>query len=208
MKDILLLGKKIKVEDCEIVLDYDATSDSDFTKLFQVMAGNWYHDGEYLIGEELENKGGILFSKEKFNFNVLLTIEMATILPATRDLNAVWCASWDSNTDYLKEAYVCGLNGWYDNLSGIERCGENGFYTSTSLYEYKLGEFIKMDCGSIGGHCFMYVDGKLITEICDPHPLYEGYIGISPYCTKLKIKRITVRKIHFSERHQYYEPEF
>ena len=78
MKDILLLGKKIKVEDCEIVLDYDATSDSDFTKLFQVMAGNWYHDGEYLIGEELENKGGILFSKEKFNLS--RTIRTSTIL--------------------------------------------------------------------------------------------------------------------------------
>lgn len=208
MKDIMLLGKKIVVSDCEIVLDYNAMDECDFTKYFQVMAGKWYHDGEYLIGEELQNKGGILFSKEVFDFDCLLTIEMATVLPATRDLNAVWCASWDKETDYLKEAYVCGLNGWYDNLAGIERCGENGFYTSTSLYKYNVGEFITMDCGSIGGHCFMFVDGKLITEITDPHPLYSGHIGISPYCTKLKIKRITVRKIKYVSRHQVYEPEF
>ncbi len=203
--EILLLGKKILVDESEIVFEYHG--EKNWEDYFTVKAGKWRYDNGYLIGKELENKGGILYTKQSFAFDIMMTFKMASVLPATRDLNAVWCSQWDEKTDYLGDSYVCGLNGWYDGLSGIERSGAHCFYTSTSLYKYNPGEEVEITCGSINGHCFLLVDGILITELHDNHPLTKGYAGFSPYCTELKIKDVVIRKIKYLERHQIYYPE-
>lgn len=208
MENIYLLGKEIRPDECELLLDYDAAGDVPFEELFQVMAGSWKHENGCLIGTETGNKGGILFTKDSYDCDVLMTVEFATVLPATRDLNTVWCAHWDEKTDYLGESYVCGLNGWYDGLSGIERNGGNGLYTATSLYKYEPGKFVTLICGSVEGHCFLVVDSKLICEVKDPDPIVGGHAGISPYCTMLQIKRIQVRRLRYGQRHQHYDPEF
>lgn len=206
MNEINLLGKKIIIDKSEVLLKYDCQDD--FLEYFKVMTGNWHLENGYLIGTELENKGGILYTKERFEEDIMLTFKVSSILPATRDLNAVWCSNWDLNTDYLGDSYVCGLNGWYDGLSGIERNGEKGFYTSTSLYKYIPGTEVELTCGSINGHCFMLVDGRLIIEVCDNHPLKGGHVGFSPYCTQLRIRDICIRKIYWESRNQYYEKKF
>lgn len=137
----------------------------------------------------------------------MMTFKITSVLPATRDLNAVWCSEWNLETDYLGNSYVCGLNGWYDGLSGIERNGENSFYASTSLYKYNPGEEIEMTCGSINGHCFMIVNDILITEYKDTFLLLTGYAGSSPCCTEFKIKDVEIRKIKWERRKQKYLPE-
>ncbi len=204
-KEIKLLGKTINIDECEIVFEYHG--EENYLDYFKVMAGHWRYIDHAIIGEEPLNKGGIIYINQEFDFDIMMTFKMATVLPATRDLNAVWCSHWDEKTDYLGDSYVCGLNGWYDGLSGIERSGEYGFYTSTSLYKYTPGTEVEITCGSINGHCFMLVDGVLITELFDNHPLVGGYAGFSPYCTRLKISDVVVRKIKYKPRHQMYELE-
>ena len=119
MKEIHLLGKKIIPERSKVLLDYKPGPD--WQNYWTPMGGHWEYQEGCLIGTEDGNKGGILFSKEAFDTNVMLTFTVSTVLPATRDLNAVFCAHWDQETDYLGESYVCGLNGWYEHKSGIER---------------------------------------------------------------------------------------
>ncbi len=206
MQDIYLLGKKIIIEKSPIVLNY--RGEQNWQDYFMVMAGNWTYDNGFLIGTEIENKGGILYTKECYDFDIMLTFKCQTVLPATRDLNALWCSNWDNSADYLSDGYVCGLNGWYDHLSGIEKCGEHGFYASTSLYKYVPGTEVEITCGSINGHCFLLVDGKLVLEIVDDFPLTSGHAGFSPYCTSLKIRDVTIRKICWEKRLQSYEKEF
>ena len=210
--DLLLLGKQIIFDESEVLFDFTASKlTKQHQKLedyFKVMAGKWYLDGEYLIGEEPKNQGGIIYTNTPFEGNILVTAYLKTMLPATRDVNAVWHSKWDETTDYLGDSYVCGLNGWYEGKVGLERCGENGFYASTSLYNYKPGELVKMQFGSINNHIFLFVDDKLIMEMHDPTPLTNGYVGISPYCTVLMVKSLEVRKIKYIERTQKYEPEF
>ena len=205
-KDILLLGKRILVDESEVVFEYHG--EENFEDYFDVKLGNWYYQDGCLYGKELENRGGIIYTKQSFDFDVMMTFKVSTVLPATRDLNAVWCSHWNEETNYLGDSYVCGLNGWYDGLSGIERNGSNEFYSSTSLYKYVPGEEVEMTCGSINGHCFMLVDGVLISEYKDNYPLVGGYVGISPYCTWLKISDVVVRKIKWERRKQKYDPEF
>lgn len=209
MNEIRLLGKKVIVDKSPLLLSYSPSDD--WQNYWCVKSGNWYCDGEWLIGDEPENKGGILFSKEFYEDDVMMSFYVKTALPATRDLNAVFCARWDDETDYLGTSYVCGLNGWYENKSGIERnevgC-ESALYSTTTLYKYEPGTLVKLSLGAINGHCFMCVDDTLITELIDPNPIAGGHIGFSAYCTKLMIKDIEIRKIYWEEFIQKYKPEY
>ncbi len=210
MKDILLLGKKVIFDKSPVVFQYSPSDD--WENFWDVMTGKWKHENGYLIGEERGNQGGILLTKEYFEKDVMFSFTIGTVLPATRDVNAVFCANWNDTHEYLGESYVCGLNGWYEHKSGIERNFGEGFgtnlYSTTSNYTYVPGAEVRMTAGSIGGHRFMVVDDVLISELIDPQPISGGHLGFSAYCTKLKIKDIEVREIYWEKFIQKYEPEF
>ena len=206
MKDIKLAGKKILVNESPILFSYKP--DKDWEKHFDVKSGEWYYEDNAIIGVEKGNQGGILFTKQFFNKDVFLRFKGKTVLPATRDLNAVWAAKWDDSIDYLGESYVCGLNGWWENKAGIERNGGNGLMTLSNAYKYEPGKEIEMICGSINGHCFMVVDDLLVSEVRDPNPISKGHVGFSAYCTILKITEIEVREIKWENFEQSYTPEF
>lgn len=208
MKDILLLGKKILFDRSPILFSY--SPDDSWQQHWDIKSGHWSCENGYLIGDEPGNFGGILFSRESFDEDVMFSFTIGAVLPATRDLNAVFCANWDESTDYLGDSYVCGLNGWYEHKSGIERnigYGSN-LYSTTSLYQYKPGTEVRMTAGAINGHTFMVVDDVLVSELIDPQPIKGGHIGFSAYCTKLKIKDIEIRKIMWEEFPQEYTPEY
>ena len=205
--ELCLLGKKIIVEKSPILLSY--TPDENFRDVWYDKGGKWYYENGYLIGEEPENKGGILLSKQVFDKNVMLSFTVSSVLPATRDLNAIFNTTWDDEINYLKKSYITGLNGWYEGKSGIERFPEDGLRALTPLYEYTPGTEVRIDTGAIDGHCFLFADGKLIAELIDPDPIAPfGHVGFSPYSTILKIKDIVVREIYYENIVQSYEPEF
>ncbi len=206
MKNIHLAGKKILFEESPVIFSY--APDENWLNYFDVKSGNWYYEDGALVGFEPDNKGGILFTKESFDKDIMLTFTVEAVLPATRDLNAVWASHWDDTTDYLGESYVCGLNGWWENKAGIERNGGNGLYTGTTLYKYTPGTAVRMTCGSVNGHCFMTVDEELVSEVIDPNPISGGHAGFSAYCTKLRITDIEIREIKWEEFRQKYTPQF
>jgi len=138
----------------------------------------------------------------------MFSFTIASVLPATRDLNALCCTRWDYETNYLKSSYICGVNGWYDHKSGIEKFPENGLNSITPLLDYEYGSEIKMCFGAIDGHTFMTVDEKLICELIDPDPLVGGHVGFSPYCTHFKVKDLKIQEIYWEKRIQSYDPEF
>lgn len=204
--EILLLGKKILWDQSEILMDYQP--DEHWQELWDAKLGHWEYKDGYLIGSEPGNFGGILLSKQCFPDNVMMRFSMSTVLPATRDLNAVFCTTWDDSVNYLKKSYVVGLNGWYENKSGIERFPEEELRCLTSLYHYTPGTEVDILTGAIDGHCFLFADGVLIQELIDSNPIRGGHVGFSPYSTALKIRNIQVRKICWKKREQIYEPEF
>ena len=206
LKELHLLGKLVKLDECPVLLD--SQPDENWQKDWQVMAGEWTVEDGYLIGSERGNKGGILFSRESFDCDVIFTFTAKTVLPATRDVNGVFCAHWDTDIDYLGNAYVFGFNGWYEHKSGIERNGSSNLYSTTSLYHYQPGTEVRMLVGAIDGHSFMVVDDVLVTGLIDPQPIKGGHVGFSAYCTKLMIKDIEIRKIAWEDFPQLYDPEF
>ena len=206
MKELHLLGKLVKLQDCPVLLDYKPGDD--WQEYFDVKLGDWSVKDGWLIGREPGNRGGILFSKESYDHDVIFSFTMKTVLPATRDLNGVFCAHWDEEINYLGNAYVFGLNGWYEGKSGIERSPETGLRALTGTYQYTPGTAVRITTGIIEGHSFLYVDGVLVSELIDPHYISGGHVGFSPYCTKLAIKDIEVRRAVWHPFEQSYEPEF
>lgn len=209
MNEIHLLGKKIIVDKSPVLFKYSPSDD--WQEYWDIKSGNWTCKDGWLIGDEPRSTAGILFSKEYFEDDVMMSFSVKTALPATRDLNAVFCARWDDETDYLGTSYVCGLNGWYENKSGIERnevgC-ESALYSTTTLYKYNPGDLVRMTLGAVNGQSFMIVDDVLISELIDPNPIVGGHVGFSAYCTKLMIKDIEIRKIYWEEFIQKYKPEY
>lgn len=206
MDTLHLLGKKVFLDRSPLLLRY--TPGEDWLDYWTPKNGHWECKDGWLIGTEPGNFGGILFSKERFEEDVMFSFTVKAALPATRDLNAVFCANWDDETDYLGESYVCGLNGWYEHKSGIERNGSSNLYSTTSLYHYQPGTEVRMLVGAINGHSFMVVDDQLVTELIDPAPIRGGHVGFSAYCTKLMIKDVEIRRIVWEDFPQLYEPEF
>ena len=206
MKNILLLGKEIVIGDCETV--FRCAPGDDWQEHFKVMRGKWEKVGDRLIGEFRENRGGILFTRKSYPDGYMMRCRMGTVLPATRDVNCIFCGHWVEGKDKLGPAYVCGLNGWYDGKSGIERNDNEMMRALTNSYVYTPGSEVEMCVGAIGGHTFMVVDDELVTEYLDPDPLTDGHFGFSPYCTKLFVRDIEIMKISYIEKHQYYDPEF
>ena len=205
-KDILLLGKVIHWDASPILLDYQP--DENWREVWDPKLGHWEYKDGCLIGSEPGNFGGILLSKTRYDDNVMMKFTVSTILPATRDLNAVFCTTWDDSVNYLKKSYVVGLNGWYENKSGIERFPEEELRCLTSLYHYEPGTEVEILTGAIDGHCFLFADGVLVQELIDRDPIKGGHVGFSAYCTKLMIKDIEIRKIYWEEFIQKYKPEY
>ena len=208
MKNIHLLGKKIIADKCPLLLDYKP--EENWHDLWLPKTGTWELEDGCFIGTETGNMGGIMLYKEYFTKNVMLTFTVSTVLPATRDLNAVFCAKWDETTDYLGDSYVCGVNGWYEHKSGLERNAGYGsnLYSTTSSYKYVSGTELRMTCGAIDGHSFMVVNDELVSEMIDPQPIKDGHVGFSAYCTKLRIKDIQIHEIVWEDFPQTYDPEF
>ncbi len=206
MNDILLIGKRILSQSSPVVLS--SFPDETWQKDWEIKGGTWKYEDGYLIGSEPDNKGGILLSRKYFENDVMISFTAASVLPATRDVNAVYCTKWDEDTNYLKLAYISGIGGWYENKCGIERFPEDGLRALNPLYRYEPGSEVRITTGAICGHNFLVVNDVLVQELIDPAPLSGGHVGFSPYSTMLKIKDIEVREICWEKREQVYEPEF
>lgn len=206
LHELHLLGKKVIIENCPILLD--SQPGEGWEKDWQVKRGEWKCEDGWLIGAERGNFGGILFSREEYDCDVVFTFTAKTVLPATRDVNALFCAHWVEETDYLGNAYVVGLNGWYEHKSGIERSPETGLRSLTASYKYTPGSEVRITTGIIEGHSFLYVGDEMVSELIDPNYISGGHVGFSPYCTMLAIKDIQVRRAVWEPLVQSYEPEF
>ena len=68
-----------------------------------------------------------------------------------------------------------------------------------------------MQCGSVGGHVFVIVDGQLCIEATDPDPIDQekyGRIGFEAYCTRIAVTDFKVRRATWEAVREQYAPEF
>ena len=205
-----LMKKSVDLENLPILYDTLFTEES-LAKDFEVRGGEWTLEDGWLTGKNRENFAAMIISKENYYGSVMLDFEARTVLPCTHDINWMWSGSWNEETNTRDVAYVCGLQGWWEGKVGFEKSPTYDFNCGTQLLDFEPGRTYHIQSGSIGGHIFCVVDGKLALEITDPNPINQdkyGRIGFEAYCSHLQIRNFKLKRLVYEANEKKYEPEF
>jgi hypothetical protein len=204
-----LIGKQICPEKMD-VLYAEPFSKTSLARDFEIMGGEWYIRDEWLTGIS-HHASGVLISRMEYNTDVLLEFHARTLLPSTHDIDVMWNGSWDREKNVRSNAYVLGIEGWWDGKLGFEKAPDNGFCAVTPLFSFEPGRVYHVQCGSINGHLFCALDGKLMIEAIDPSPIdvaCHGLVGFEAYSSQIQFKDFVVKRADYIPLEKQYKPEF
>ena len=210
MSDLLIMKKRILLDRSPVLFDRPFGPESLRTD-WQVRGGQWRVEGEWLSGKNPENAPGMVTSRARYAGNVLLEFEARTVPPSTHDIDCMWNGSWNEESNTRGVAYVAGLEGWWEGKVGFEKSPDYKLNAATPLWPFTPGQSYGMQVGSVDGHVFVFVDGRLVLEVTDPDPIdtsVHGLIGFEAYASMIQVRRVIVRQIAWEERAQSYPPEF
>ena len=205
-----LMKKQIFPDTMEILYEKPFAQEN-FTQDFEVRDGNWYVENGWLIGESRRNFASMALLKESFYGPVCLDFRAKVLEPCTHDINCMWSGSWNEAENSRALAYVAGIGGWWDGKVGFEKSPEYKLNCGTKLLDFDPRHVYHMQCGSIGGHVFVIVDGRLAIEATDPDPIDQskyGRIGFEAYCTRIAVTDFKIRRASWIDVSSAYEPEF
>jgi len=207
---IHLMHKTIDPDSMPILYDEPFSPES-FARDFEVRDGEWSVRDGWLIGASRRNFASMAILRQSFFGPVCLDFRAKVLRPSTHDINCMWSGSWDEATNSRALAYVAGIGGWWDGKVGFEKSPEYKLNCGTKLFDFEPGRVYHMQCGSIGGHVFVIVDGKLAIEATDPDPIDQskyGRIGFEAYCTRVAYTDFKIRRADYVEIPAWYDPEF
>lgn len=207
---VKLMHKIIDPDNMEILYNEPFTPET-FARDFEVRDGNWYVEDGWLIGESRKNFASMALLKQSIYGPVCLDFYAKVLEPCTHDANCMWSGSWDEETNTRALAYVAGIGGWWDGKVGFEKSPDYKLNCGTKLLNFEPGRVYHMQCGSIGGHVFVVVDGQLAIEATDPDPIDQqkyGRIGVEAYCTRVAYTDFKVRRADWEDAPMSYDPEF
>lgn len=210
MNTITLMKKRILIDSSKVLFDKPVTTEN-FHLLWTVHHSKWEVKEGWLEGSNPGNWPGMAMLKQDFPGNVMVEFEAQTVLPSTHDINVMWNGEWLEKTDQRGIAYVAGLQGWWSGKVGIEKSNDYKFMVGTPLFNFEPGKIYRIQAGSIDGHCFMIANGKLLLEAMDPDPIdNKKYtkVGFEAYSSKIRIRDIRIRQIHWEPVSMKYEVEF
>ena len=211
MDRLRLMEKEIDLENSEILYNAPFT-DVSLAADWEACSGEWRLEGGWITGACRENAGGMIYSKAGFPGDILMDFYGRTVPPCAHDLNFTWNAQgWDFAKNDASISYIAGLNGWWENKLGIERYPDCCFRAATPLFELEAGRVYRIQAGSIAGHCFIFIDGKLGLEVLDPAPvdsMLYSRVGFGAYCSHVQFKDLTVRKPRWKPLTMAYTPSF
>lgn len=205
-----LIRKRIDPDTMPILYHQPFTPEN-FCQDFEIRDGNWSVEDGWLIGESRKNFASMAIMKESFYGPVCLDFYAKVLHPCTHDINCMWSGSWNEENNTRALAYVAGIGGWWDGKVGFEKSPEYALNCGTRLIDFEPGRIYHMQCGSIGGHVFVVVDGRLCIEATDPDPIDQsrfGRVGFEAYCTRVAYTDFKIRRAVYEEIGAHYEPEF
>lgn len=211
LSDIALMKKRISVERSPL-LYAERLSPDHLAQDWTQHHSQWHvtPDG-WLEGRNPGNHAGMAILRRGFPGNVLVSFQGRTVPPCTHDINVMWNGEWRDDTDQRGVAYVAGLQGWWTGKVGIEKSPDYALTAGTPLFPFEPGRTYAVQVGSIDGHCFVVVDGRVLLECTDPNPIDTQRftrVGFECYCSHIQIRDIEVRQITWEPLELRYEPEF
>ena len=106
---------------------------------------------------------------------------------------------------------MAGLAGWWEGKVGFEKSPEYKLNAATPLLPFEPGRVYRLQVGSVDGHVFVFIDGRLVLEVTDPDPIdttLHGLVGFEAYARHIQVRRVSVRRIAWEDRPFSYAPEF
>ena len=208
---IKLRKHSIDNENLEVIYEKDFTSEV-LEDDFDIKSGKWYVDCEgWLVGENPESSAAMVISKADYLGDVLLEVDAATVLPATRDINVTIHGSWNEEKNTRDKGYVYGLEGWWEGYVGFEQSPEYDLVVNSKLLDFVPGKVYHLAVGNIGADTFFCVDGVVALNVRSQRPIdieKFGKIGFEAYCTKVKYKNLKIKLLVAKEDFTPYTPEF
>ena len=174
---------------------------------WEITGGQWSVENGWLTGFYAENAGGLVYTRQSFPGDILLDFMGRTIVPCNNDLNFSFCTEgWNSEANDAGRGYIAGIGGWWEGKTGIEHYPQRSPWAGTPLFELKAGQAYHIQAGTLAGHCFIFIDGRLIIEMLDPtYSLLSsfGRVGLGTYCShvqfgELKLLRPMWKRIEMS----------
>ena len=123
----------------------------------------------------------------------------------------MWSGNWNEEKNARGLAYVAGLGGFWDRKVGFEKSDEYKLVAATKLMDFEADHVYHMQCGSIGGHVFVVVDGVVALEIRDPDPIDQeknGRVGFEAFSTRVAYRDLKVLRAEYIQVKEHYEKEF
>lgn len=191
-----ILNKNILMDKSPILYQETFTKDV-VDKYWKIYSGDWSIEGEWLTGKNPDDSAGFIISKEKYPGNIILDFEARTVPPCDNDINFLWNTSMIEETGELGSSYIGSIAGWWEGKTGIEKSPEYNIYAATSDFKLFPGETYHIQAGSIDGHCFMFINGKLIIELIDFKPIdYQKHcnVGFDVWASYVQLRNLTIRK--------------
>ena len=207
---LYLMRKEIDHDNSRVIYDEVITEET-LKRDWNIYNGDWWVEKGWLTGRNPNNCPSMVVSKGDFPGNVMVEFEAKTVLPSTHDINFMWSGSWDKEKNERDVAYVIGVQGWWEGKVGFEKSPDYKLNVATKLFNFEPGKTYHIMGGSIDGHCFVFIDGKLALEVTDPDPIDTekcAKVGFEAYCSHIQIKNIKIRQIKWNARELSYTPEF
>ena len=208
---IKLRRHAIYPEKLEVLYDEPFTKES-LERDFDVKDGNWYVDDQgWLIGSNPKSSAAMVMSKADYLGNVLIEVDAATVLPATRDINVTFHGSWNDEKNTRDQGYVYGLEGWWEGFVGFEQSPKYDLVVNSKLLNFEPGKVYHLEIGNIGNDTFFAVDGVVALNVRSQAPIdidRFGKVGFEAFCTKVKYKNLKIKRLVPVEAWNEYKPEF
>ena len=208
--ELSLMRKSIDVG-ASMVLHAQPMTQGHFEADWTVHNSTWWVEDGWLCGKNAENAPGMAILKADFPGNVMVEFEARTVLPSTHDIDVMWNGEWLLQENKRGMAYVAGIQGWWTGKVGLEKSPQYKLTATTPLFDFQPGRIYLVLAGSIDGHLFVFVDGRLILEVTDPDPIDAqrfNKVGFEAYASHIQVRSIVIRQIAWKPLDLKYPPEF
>ena len=206
-----LMKKRLYPENMETLFSAEEFTEEIVRESFDIKDGKWYVEDGWLVGENRNCTADMIVTKDKFFGDILVEFDAATVLPSTRDINVTIHGSWDEEKNCRGVGYVFGLEGFWEGYVGFERSPDYNFLVLTDLLNFTPGDTYHITVGNMANTFFLFVDGRLAFQITDPTPYdvnEHGLVGFEAFCTRVKYKNLSIKRLVAEDDWKTYQVEF
>ena len=190
----IYLGKKL-ITPGELLWADDFKGE--LSERWEISRGEWCAKDGVCRGAFRQSGGGLIFTKEQMpEGDIMLDFYGKLIPPCENDLNFTFrTRGWNYERNGADVGYIGGLNGWWTEKAGLEKCPDCKLYALTEAFKAESGREYHIQTGIVGNICFLAVDGVLLVCLADPDPITLpdcNRVGLGTYCSQIEVRDFKV----------------